>query len=258
MILTIDIETFCEVDLTKVGVHRYAEHKSFEILLFAYSVDDEPVGLIDLAQGDTIPPKIMQLLLDGTCTKRSYNAMFERICINEYLGLDIQPEAWECTMVKASVFGYPQSLDAVAKIMQLEVTKDKRGNALIRYFTMPCKPTISNGFRNRNRWLDNIEKWIQFKEYCRQDVVVEKAIANRLRGNRLTETERQMWALDQRINDTGVRVDQELVQNAIRHNQVYTDKLFKECQLLTSLENPNSPEQIKNWLMNVHGVEVKS
>ncbi|MBH8600502.1 DNA polymerase [Thermoactinomyces sp. CICC 23799] len=255
MILSIDIETYSSIDLKTHGVYRYVEAPDFEILLFAYAFNDEPVQIVDLAQGEELPAEVRRALTDPDVVKTAFNANFERVCIQKHFGIPTLPEHWQCSMVHALTLGLPGSLDGVAKAMKLEQQKDAAGKRLIRYFSIPCKPTKANGGRKRNLPEHDPEKWEAFKEYCRQDVEVERAIRNKLAKYPLTE--KDLWAIDQRINDTGIRLDLELVRRAIECDTQYREQLEAEAARLTGLENPNSVAQLKDWLAR-EGIETDS
>lgn len=256
--LSIDIETYSSEDLTKTGVYKYAEAEDFEILLFAYAYDDGPVEIVDLASGETLPHQVFLDMRDPTVLKTAFNANFEITCINRaFPGMQF-PEQWECTMVKSAMLGLPMSLDGVAKALNLEQQKMAAGRALIRYFSMPCKPTKSNGMRTRNLPHHDPDKWALFKEYCKQDVETERAIRNKERWFTIPQKERELWLLDQRIIGTGVLIDRRMVENAIRMDDDHKEILTAEATELTGLDNPNSPAQLKEWLTEQTGEEVTS
>lgn len=257
-ILAIDIETFSSVDLTKSGVYRYTEADDFEILLFGYAFNDHPVQVVDLARCEKIPDSIDALLRHSSVIKTAYNANFERTCLAKYLGYEMPPEQWVCTQVQALTLGLPGHLADVAKAMKLQQQKDTAGKALIRYFSIPCKPTKTNGMRTRNLPEHAPEKWAQFREYCRQDVEVERTIRKSLERFPVLPTEQRLWSLDQKINDKGVRVDPELVAHAIKCDTAYQERRLEEAAKLTGLDNPNSVAQLKAWLMEAEGLEVES
>ncbi|MBP3037959.1 DNA polymerase [Bacillaceae bacterium Marseille-Q3522] len=258
--LSIDIETYSSVDLIDFGVYKYVDAPDFEILLFAYAFDDEPVRCIDLAQGEEIPAIVVKALQDKDIIKTAYNANFERTCLTKFFekkGYKMDPMQWRCTSVHALTLGLPGYLDGVAKAMKLDVQKDAVGKALIKYFTVPCKPTKVNKGRTRNLPEHAPEKWQKFIDYCIQDVEVERAIKKKLIRYSPSEFENNLWALDQEINDRGVRLDLDFVKNAIEcydENQV---KLIAEMKELTGLDNPNSVAQIKEWLKD-KGLTVTS
>ncbi len=260
--LSIDIETYSSADLLKSGVYKYVEAPDFEILLFAYAFNDDEVQLFDLTEYNSDEAqkskKVFEALTDPTILKTAYNANFERTCIAKFFKITLPPEQWECTMVKAGMLGLPMSLDAASKVLKLEQKKDSAGKALIRYFSLPCKPTKTNGERTRNLPKHDPEKWKQFSDYCAQDVVVEMAIRNKLSFFQIPLTEKRLWQLDQNINDHGVLVDQSFVYNAIHQDIEYKDRLTKEAIELTGLNNPNSAAQLKDWLTTETGESVTS
>lgn len=261
----IDIETFSSVDLTKCGVYKYVEASDFEIMLLAYSIDRGPVEVIDLKGIDLLGPDpddiervndILSYLTDPKILKTAYNANFERTCLAKHFGIEFPPAEWECTMARASMLGLPLSLEAAARILQLQEEKNAEGKALIKYFSMPCKPTKVNGQRTRNLPEHDTEKWQRFVEYCRQDVVVEQEIRKATGFFEIPVTERRMWELDQRINDAGVLLDLTFVNNAIKQDVEYREKLTTEAIRLTGLSNPNSAGQLKDWLSEELDTEV--
>ena len=256
--LSIDIETYSSADLLKSGVYKYTEAPDFTILLFAYAFNDDPVKIVDLASGEILPEDVQTALTSPAVLKTAYNANFERTCLAKYFERTLPPEQWECTMVKAGMLGLPMSLDAASKVLRLEQKKDSTGKALIRYFSLPCKPTKTNGERTRNLPKHDPEKWKQFSDYCVQDVVVEMAIRNKLSFFQIPLTEKRLWHLDQNINDHGVLVDQSFVHNAIHQDIEYKDRLTKEAIELTGLNNPNSAAQLKDWLTTETGESVTS
>lgn len=256
--LAIDIETFSSTDLIKSGVYRYVEAPDFAILLFAYSIDEGPVHIIDLAQGEEIPHEIELALINEDILKTAYNSNFERTCINKHFQLTSSPVEWECTMAKASMLGLPLSLDAAAKALKISEQKDSAGKALIRYFSLPCKPTKTNGGRTRNLPGHDMEKWEQFKEYCVQDVRTEQAIRNKIQFFNIPVVERKLWWLDQKVNDTGILLDPEFIRNAIRFDINNRDQLNTEAIELTGLNNPNSATQLKAWLSEETDEQVTS
>lgn len=256
--LSIDIETYSSVDLTKSGVYAYADAPDFKILLFAYAFDDEDVQIVDLACGEKLPQRVQGALTDENIIKTAYNANFERTCIRKYFGFNLPIEQWRCSAVAAAELGLPQTLAGVAKVLGLEEQKDTRGKALIKYFCMPCKPTLINGGRTVNLPEHDIEKWAIFKEYCKQDVEVERAIKRKISKFPMAESEQKLWEYDQRINDRGVRVDLEFVKNAIKYNEIFKSDCLDKAIRLTGLENPNSVPQLKKWILEQTGIEVKS
>lgn len=255
--LAIDIETYSDVSLPDCGVHRYAASEQFEILLFAYSLNDEPTKIIDLASGEKMPDEIMKLLTDDSVIKTAYNAAFERNCINRYFGLSLKPEGWRCTLVQASMLSLPLSLEGVGEALNLNKKKMSEGKELIRFFCMPCKPSKSNGGRTRNLPSDEPEKWELFKTYCIRDVDVEKQIRNKLSKFPIPDKEQKLYCMDQRINDRGIMVDQELIGHAVACDLLYKETVTKKAYEISGLENPNSVSQLKDWL-NEKGIEVDS
>ena len=255
--LAIDIETYSDVSLPDCGVHRYAASEQFEILLFAYSRNDEPTKIIDLASGEKMPDEIMKLLTDDSVIKTAYNAAFERNCINRYFGLSLKPEGWRCTLVQASMLSLPLSLEGVGEALNLDKKKMSEGKELIRFFCMPCKPTKSNGGRTRNLPSDEPEKWELFKTYCIRDVDVEKQIRNKLAKFPIPDREQKLYCMDQRINDRGIMVDQELIGHAVACDLLYKETVTKKAYRISGLENPNSVAQLKDWLAR-KGIEIDS
>lgn len=255
--LAIDIETYSDVSLPDCGVHRYAASEQFEILLFAYSLNDEPTRIIDLASGEKMPDEIMKLLTDDSVVKTAYNAAFERNCINRYFGLFLKPEGWRCTLVQASMLSLPLSLEGVGEALNLDKKKMSEGKELIRFFCMPCKPSKSNGGRTRNLPSDDPEKWELFKTYCIRDVVVEKQIRNKLSKFPIPDREQKLYCMDQRINDRGIMVDPELITHAVACDLLYKETATKKAYEISGLENPNSVAQLKGWLAR-KGIEIDS
>ena len=250
--LSIDIETYSDVSLAKSGVYRYVESPVFEILLFAYAVDGGAVQVLDLAMGETIPEAILNALDDKKVVKWAFNATFERICLSRCLGYPtgnyLAAEGWHCSMIWAATMGLPLSLEGVGAVLGLEKQKLTAGKELIRYFCQPCAPTKVNGGRTRNRPQDDPGKWAAFKRYNLRDVETEMGIQQRLAKFPVVEDIWQEYILDQEINDRGVRLDQELVQQAIQMDTRSRQELMAAMQELTALENPNSVQQMKNWL----------
>ena len=257
-ILSIDLETYSSVDLAKCGVYAYTQAKDFEILLLAYAFDDEPVEVIDLASGEEIPDKAINALTNPNIIKSAFNANFERTCLAKHLNKPMPQEQWRCSQAHSLTLGLPASLKEVARCLKLSQQKMDEGKALIRYFSMPCRPTKANGGRTRNLPCHDRGKWETFKTYCKQDVVVERSIRKRLENYPMTDKELKLWYLDQKINDFGVKVDTTLVKNAIQCDEIYQKELMNEATELTGLENPNSPTQLKGWLKDNYNLEVKS
>ena len=244
----IDIETYSSAPLPKCGVYRYCDAPDFEILLFSYAFDDAPVQTIDLACGESLPKEVLLALEDPNVLKVAYNAQFERVCLSKYLGHWLDPHQWRCTMVMAASLTLPGRLADVAVALGTAEKKMEEGKELIRYFSVPCKPTKANGGRNRNRPGDAPEKWAVYKQYNAQDVETERAIRKALGKYPLPEQEWAYYALDQQINDRGVRVDRLLVKQAMRVDQAFSEQAFRRAQELTGLENPGSVNQLKAWL----------
>ena len=254
-----DLETYSSVDLTKCGVYRYCESEDFEILLAAYSIDGGAVQVTDLACGEKLPQEILDALEDETVEKWSYNSQFERICLSRLLGYPagdyLAPESWRCSMVWASTLGLPRSLESVGAVLGLEKQKLTEGKDLIRYFCVPCKPTKANGGRTRNRPEHDPEKWERFKAYNLRDVETEMQIQKRLSKFPVPDAIWEEYHLDQEINDRGIGVDMELVRQAISMDARSREWLTASMQELTELENPNSVQQMKQWLAD-HGLET--
>ena len=254
--LSIDIETYSDVDLSKCGVYKYVEG-DFHILLFAYAFDDEDVKIVDLACGEELPQEVLDAIGDPNVIKWAWNAQFERTCIGHYLGRVLSPDSWRCSMVQAASLSLPLSLKEAAKALKTGEQKDKAGENLIRYFSVPCKPTKSNDGRTRNLPEHNPEGWQQFKDYCMQDVRTERDIRKRLEVFPLMEHEWDYYHMDQRINDRGVLIDKKLVEQAIACDLMLSDAMTKKAYELTGLENPNSVSQLKTWLQE-RGIEIDS
>lgn len=255
--MAIDIETFSDVDLISCGVYKYTDSEKFEILLFAYSVDDGEIQIIDLASGEQIPECVLDMLTDDSVIKTAFNANFERVCLSQHLGRKLKPEAWRCTAVQAAMLALPLSLESVGAVLGLDRQKMAEGKELIRYFCSPCKATKSNGGRERNRPEDAPEKWELFKTYCIRDVDVEKQIRAKLHKFPIPDREQEFYCLDQRINDRGIMVDRELVERAAACDLLYKETAQKRAYELTGLENPNSVSQLKKWLSE-KGLRVDS
>lgn len=255
--LAIDIETYSDVDLISCGVYKYSSSPHFEILLIAYSVDDEETVCIDVANGEEPPKEFMEMLFDDTVTKTAFNANFERTCFSNYYQHSFRPEAWRCTAVQAAMLALPLSLEGVGAVLGLDKQKMTEGKELIKYFCSPCKATKSNGGRTRNLPKDAPEKWRQFKTYCIRDVDVEKQIRQRLAKFPIPKREQEIYCLDQRINDRGIMVDRNLVNHAVACALLYKETATARAYELTGLENPNSVSQLKLWLKE-KGLEVDS
>lgn len=256
--LSIDIETYSEASLPGVGVYRYADDETFEILLFAYSVDGGEVQVVDIANGEYIPFDIIEALSDPRVEKWAFNAQFERVCISKHLGYTLSPVGWHCTMVWATSLGFNLGLEGVAEVLGLEQKKMSEGKKLIQLFSQPCKPTKVNGGRTRNTAEHLPAEWETFKTYCAQDVAVELAIQKKLSAFPLGEGEWLLYWLDQTINDRGVKLDSALVRNAISLDHEYTYGIMGELKRITGLANPNSPSQLLSWLRANGCPELKS
>ena len=253
--ISLDIETYSSTELAKCGVYKYAEAPDFEILLLSYSMDGGPVMTVDIACGETLPPEVQDALIDEAVMKWAFNAQFERICLSRHLGQWLEPNAWRCTMVWSAYMGLPLSLEGAGAVLGLEKQKLKEGKELIRFFSVPCKPTQANGGRSRNRPADAPEKWLQFKTYNARDVETELAIQARLQNFPVPAEEWQNYILDQTINDRGIGLDLDLVREAIRCDERARADLMAAMQTLTEMENPNSVAQMKVWLAE-NGLET--
>lgn len=255
--LSIDLETYSSLDLGKSGVYKYAESEDFEILLFAYSIDDGEVKVIDLASGEIIPEEILSALSDKSIEKWAFNANFERVCLSRFLGNRLKPQGWYCTMIWSAYLGLPLSLEKVGEVLKLDKQKMNEGKALIRYFSIPCKPTKTNGMRKRNLPHHDLEKWSTFKEYNQRDVETEMAIKKKLSAFPMPHSEWENYWIDQNINDRGILIDEILVDSAIKLDEILREENMDRAIELTGLENPNSPLQLKEWL-NKRGLEIDS
>ena len=273
--LEIDIESFSSVDLKKCGVYKYAESPDFEILLFGVSVDGSEVTVYDLASGDTVPEEIIKALSDDSVIKWAYNASFERVCLSVWLRRNypqhfssysieedtvrnyLDPSSWRCSLVWGAYMGLPLSLEGIGKVLKLENQKMAEGKALIRYFCVPCKPTKANGGRTRNLPEHDPVKWSTFIAYNKRDVETEMAIQQKLSKFPVPDFLWEEYHLDQEINDRGIQLDMVLVEQAIAIDERSREELSAKMQQLTALENPNSVQQMKEWLTK-HGLEVDS
>lgn len=258
--LSIDLETYSEIDIAKCGSFRYIDDESFEILLLGYAFDDEPVTVIDLTADEEVPADFLAALYDPEVTKTAWNCAFERFGLWKHFGRYCPPEQWSDTMILSAVCGLPLGLGEAGKALRLEAdeAKDREGKALIRYFCSPCRPTKVNGGRTRNLPQHDTDKWALFIEYNRQDVVAERTIRKRLLRWEPDSLEHRFWCLDARINELGMRVDRELVHNAIAMDARYKAELTEQAVTISGLENPNSVAQIKQWLLEQEGIEVPS
>ena len=273
--LSIDVETFSDVDLKKCGVYKYAESPDFEILLFGVSVDGSEVTVYDLASGDTVPEEIIRALSDDSVIKWAYNASFERVCLSVWLRRNypqyfssysieedtvrnyLDPSSWRCSLVWGAYMGLPLSLEGIGKVLKLENQKMAEGKALIRYFCVPCKPTKANGGRTRNLPEHDPVKWSTFIAYNKRDVKTEMAIQKKLSKFPAPDFLWEEYHLDQEINDRGIQLDMVLVEQAIAIDERSREELSAKMRQLTALENPNSVQQMKEWLTK-HGLEVGS
>lgn len=273
--MSIDLETYSDVNITKCGAYKYAESDEFEILLFGVSVDGGPVVVYDLACGDSIPDEILAALSDENVTKWAFNASFERVCLSYWLkkhrpeyftGYSIpedpasqylNPASWKCSMIWSAYMGLPLSLEGVGAVLKLQDQKLKEGKDLIRYFCTPCKPTKANGGRTRNLPEHDPEKWEIFKKYNQRDVEVEMAIQKRLSKYPVPEFIWDEYHLDQEINDRGIMLDMAVVENAIAFDEKSKSALMLQMQNLTGIDNPNSVAQMKEWLSD-NGIEAES
>lgn len=259
--LSIDIETYSSANLAKCGVYKYVESPDFEILLFGYSVDGDPVQVIDLASGETIPKEIIDVLTDENVTKWAFNANFERVCLSRYLnypiGKYLKPSSWKCSMVWAATMGLPLSLEGVGSVLGLEKQKLTEGKDLIKYFCQPCSPTKANEHRTRNYPYHAPDKWLSFKQYNIRDVEVEMSVQAKLANFPVPDNVWKEYHLDQEINDRGVALDMVLVQKAIDMDSHSRSELTEAIKNLTGLDNPNSVQQIKQWLSK-NGLETET
>ena len=273
--ISIDLETYSDVNLQKCGVYRYAESSNFEILLFGYAIDGGEVRVVDIARGEKIPMEIIKALTDDTVTKWAFNAAFERICLSVWLqrnypayfrsysidedtvGDYLDPSAWKCSMIWAAYMGLPLSLAGAGTVLGLEEQKLKEGKDLIRYFCVPCKPTKVNGGRTRNLPEHDMEKWNTFIFYNKRDVEVEMSIQDRLKKFPVPDFVWDEYHLDQEINDRGIALDMAVVENAIVFDAKSKAELAEKMQKLTDLDNPNSVVQMKQWLSD-NGLEMES
>ena len=256
--LHIDIESFSSVDISTCGSYKYFESMDFEILMIAYAFDNDPVRIVDLAQGEELPSWFAAALRDEDIEKHAHNANFERNAFRTY-GFDTPIDQWHCSAVKAGYCGLPLSLDGGSKALDLgNLGKSSDGKLLIKYFSCPVKPTKVNGLRERNFPEHDLRKWERFKDYCKQDVEAEREITKRLSAYSLPDSERLNYILDQQINDTGILIDINLAKNAVAFNDTNIATLTARAKEITGLSNPNSPPQIKAWLTEQLGHEVTS
>lgn len=255
-VLSIDLETYSDVDLSTCGVYRYVEG-DFHILLFAYAFDNEETQIIDLACGEQLPQEVIDAVFAPDIIKAAWNAQFERTCLSQYFGTRLSPDSWQCSMVWAASLSLPLKLKTAAEVLKTGEQKDRAGEDLIKYFSVPCKPTKTNGGRTRNLPEHAPEKWQMFKDYCLQDVRTERDIRKRLEQFPLLFHEWDFYHMDQRINDRGVMIDHKLVEQAITCDLMLSEEMSRKAYELTGLENPNSVSQLKGWLEE-RGIPVDS
>lgn len=255
--ISIDIETYSSTNLNQTGVYRYADSNDFELLLFGYATDFGPVKVVDLTQGEKISSQIIQALDDPAIIKSAFNAQFERVCLSRFVGHRLKPAGWHCSRVWSATLGLPLSLRDVGSVLGLPRQKITAGKELVRYFCTPCKPTKSNQNRTRNFPYHAPNKWQQFKQYNQRDVEVEMEITQKLERFPVPQNEWENYWMDQDINDRGIRIDQQLVNNAIKCQSVFHDQYLQTAKKVTGLANPNSPLQLKDWLRQ-QGVKTDS
>lgn len=258
--LSIDLETYSDVNLKKAGLYRYVQSPAFEILLFAYSFDGAPTQVIDMAQGEKIPLEVIHALTDPQCLKHAYNAAFEWYCLSKYMGAQLPPSQWRDTMLHGLYAGYTAGLDATGRALGIPEDKQKlaTGKALIRYFCVPCKPTKSNGGRTRNYPHHDPEKWELFKTYNGQDVVAEMEIERRLSVFPVPDFVQKQWETDLLINARGVAVDMDFCEGALELGETIRAQLTDEAVQLSGLQNPNSVKQLARWLSAETGDDITS
>ena len=254
--MSLDLETYSDVDLGSCGVYRYVEG-DFHILLFAYAFDDDPVQIVDMACGEELPRDVVDAIFDPAVIKCAWNAAFERTCLSKHFGIQLSPDSWRCSMVHAASLSLPLKLKTAAEALKTGEQKDDAGERLIKYFSVPCKPTKTNGGRTRNLPEHAPEDWALFKSYCQQDVRTERDIRKRLEQFPMPDFEWDYYHLDQRINDRGVLIDRQLVEQAITCDLMLSEAMTKKAYELTGLENPNSVSQLKAWL-DERGIEIDS
>lgn len=255
--ISIDIETYSSTNLNQTGVYRYADSDDFELLLFGYATDFGPVKVVDLTQGEKIPPQIIEALDNPNIIKSAFNAQFERVCLSCFVGHRLKPTGWHCSRVWSATLGLPLSLRDVGSVLGLPRQKITAGKELVRYFCTPCKPTKANQNRTRNFPYHAPDKWQQFKQYNQRDVEVEMEITQKLECFSVPQNEWENYWMDQDINDRGIRIDQQLVNNAIKCQNVFHDQYLQTAKELTGLANPNSPLQLKDWLQQ-QGIKTNS
>lgn len=257
-VMHIDIETYSSYNLKDTGAYRYAEAPDFEILIIAFSIDGQQVQAIDMYDIDERLYKQFQWhLLDPEVEKRAFNANFERVCLAKQFNTKMPPDEWACDMVDATRVGLPASLEKCAEVLEVDAQKDKAGKALIRYFSVPCKPTKVNGGRTRNLPEHDTEKWQQFIDYCIKDVEAEMAIGEEISDFEVLPSEQELWTIDQHINDRGVHIDRQLMLGAYELDKISQAQLAEQAQKLTGLDNPNSQQQLIAWFRE-QGVEIEN
>lgn len=260
--LFIDIETYSDIDLGKCGVYRYAQSINFEILLFAYSIDGGPVHVVNVKEQEQIPEDVIKALIDNSVKKYAYNAVFERICLSKHLGYPVghylSPDGWYCDMVHAATLGLPLSLENVGIVLGLEKQKLSIGKSLIKYFCVPCTPTKTNGLRTRNLPHHDRDKWNEFIEYNKRDVETEIEIHNRLSKFPVLDQEWDNYHLNERINDLGIMIDMDFVNHAIKCDEENQENNIEKAKMITGVDNPNSPKQLKEWLLEQGMIGVDS
>lgn len=260
--LFIDIETYSDIDLAKCGVYRYVQSINFEILLFAYSIDKGPVHVVNVKEKEPIPEEVLKALTDNSVKKYAYNAVFERVCLSKHLGYPVgmylSPDGWYCDMVHAATLGLPLSLENVGIVLGLEKQKLAIGKSLIKYFCVPCNPTKTNGYRTRNLPHHDREKWNEFIEYNKRDVETEIEIHNRLSKFPVLDQEWDNYHLNERINDLGIMIDMDFVNHAIKCDEENQENNIEKAKMITGVDNPNSPKQLKEWLLEQGMIGVDS
>ena len=260
--LFIDIETYSDIDLAKCGVYRYVQSINFEILLFAYSIDKGPVHVVNVKEKEPIPEEVLKALTDNSVKKYAYNAVFERVCLSKHLGYPVgmylSPDGWYCDMIHAATLGLPLSLENVGIVLGLEKQKLSIGKSLIKYFCVPCNPTKTNGYRTRNLPHHDREKWNEFIEYNKRDVETEIEIHNRLSKFPVLDQEWDNYHLNERINDLGIMIDMDFVNHAIKCDEENQENNIEKAKMITGVDNPNSPKQLKEWLLEQGMIGVDS
>ena len=254
--LSIDIETYSSIDLTKSGVYKYTQN-DFEILLIAYAYDDEEIKIIDLKNNEKIPPQLKKDILDENVIKTAFNANFERVCLSKYFNTYLSPKMFRCTQVHALYLGLPHGLDNVAKSLRLKEQKLEEGKSLIRFFMKKENLDLLTSSKESIKKDEAIKKYEEFKKYCINDVRVERSIRKVLEKVKLPESEQKLWELDQEINDRGVLVDSIMLKNAIYYDNIFKSNLIEKLKTITNINNPKSNNQMKDYLKSL-GVEVNS